>query len=111
MPTKNVLWNKHEFLAYLLLYAAHVDARYSESERNYILSKIEYPVYKKVLKEFERDNDYQHLQKILTFHRINQAFTTDTILVELYELFLADNHFHRMEKYVLSTIRQLLINE
>lgn len=108
MPAFSINWTKQEFLAYLLLYAANADSRYTESEKNYILSKIEYPIYKKVLKEYSGDNDYQHLQKILSFQKQNNAFSPEIILVELYELFLADNHFHRMEKYMLATIRQLI---
>lgn len=107
MSTQQIIWTRQEFLAYLLLYAAHADTQYDDSEKAYILSKIEYPVYKKIWKEFVLDNDYQHLKKILAFQEINPTITAESIMNELYELFLSDNHFHRMEKYMLSSIRQL----
>ena len=73
-------WTQQEFMAYLLLYAAHADIEYSEEERNYILSRIEYRVYRRIFKEFSLDNGYQQIQKILAFQKANPEYTTKKIL-------------------------------
>ena len=101
-------WTHQEFLAYVLLYAAHADVDYREEERSYILSRIEYPIYRRIYKEYSQDNGYQQIQKIVAFQKDNPDLTSESILDEIKKLFLADNHFHRMEKLVLTTIRQLL---
>ena len=101
-------WNDKEFLAYLLLYAAHADNQYSELEEAYILSKIEYSVYSKVWREYLLDNDYQHVQKIIAFQKQSPLFPYKTVMDELEGLFLADSYFHGMEAYMFTTIRHLL---
>lgn len=101
-------WTQKEFLAYLLLYAAHADVQFKESERNHILSKIEQDVYEKAWKEFSLDNGYVQVQKILSFQKRSDYISNEFVIQEIQDLFLSDNHFHRMEKFTLSNIRRLL---
>lgn len=107
-PRTQKPWNSKEFLTYLLFYAAHADNKFSEAEKSYILSKIEYPTYNKIWEEYAQDNDYQHIQKVLIFQRQYQPLSKDLIIKELNHLFLADHHFHTTERYMLSTFSQLL---
>ena len=109
MESKASVWTPREFLAYLLLYAAHVDENYCEKERTYILSKVEYKTYQKVFQEFSQDNGYQRLQKITTYQQVNSAYTSTLIMTELKNLFVADNEFHHLEEYTLNTIRRLIV--
>ena len=65
MSEVNVNWNKEEFKAYLLIYAANSNFVESEEEKELILSKVNADDYKRMHREYERDNDYQRLEKIL----------------------------------------------
>jgi hypothetical protein len=63
MSEVNVNWNKEEFKAYLLIYAANSNFLETEEEKELILSKVDADAYKKMHREYERDNDYQRLRE------------------------------------------------
>ena len=65
MNQVTVDWNQDQFKAYLLIYAANSNFAETEEEKEVILSKVDQEVYKKMHREYEHDNDYQRLQKIL----------------------------------------------
>ncbi len=108
MSTQPRQWTKKEFLTYLLLYAAHADIFFKEEEKKYILEKVEQQIFDKTLAEFSEDNGYVRIQKIIIYHHLNQYFSAESLLEECKELFLSDNHFHRLEQFTLSNMKRLL---
>ena len=109
MTTSKSQWSKKEFLAYVLIYAAHADIHFKEEEKKHILSIIEPDVYEKIYKEFSKDNGYVQVQKIIIHQKLNDHFSTESIVEEMENLFLSDNHFHRLEQYTLSNVKRLLV--
>jgi hypothetical protein len=65
MNEVKVDWDQNQFKAYLLIYAANSNFAETEEEKEVILSKVDPDTYKKMHREYEHDNDYQRLQKIL----------------------------------------------
>ena len=107
MKTNQKRWSPKRFLAYVLLYAAHADIDYNEQEKEHIISKVGSNVYEETLEEFSQDNNYVQLQKILIHQIENDDYSPGQVLQEMNEICLSDNHFHRMEKYMLSKVRSL----
>ena len=58
-------WSDSEFHTYVLLSCAHADFIESNEERELIKSKVSESEYKHIHKEFDTDNDYASLQKIM----------------------------------------------
>lgn len=65
MSDVNVDWTEEQFRAYLMIFAANSNFVETEEEKELILSKVDSEIYKKMHREFEKDNDYQRLQKII----------------------------------------------
>lgn len=61
----SVNWNEEQFKAYLMIYAANSNFYESEEEKELILSKVNPDIFKTMHREYDHDNDYQSLQKIL----------------------------------------------
>lgn len=65
MDEVRVEWTKEQFKAFLLIYAANANFLETDEEHEVILSKVDQEDYKKMHREYEHDNDFQRLQKIL----------------------------------------------
>ena len=109
MTTSKNEWTKQEFLAYVLLFAAHADIQFKKEEKDHILSIVEPEVYEKMLAEFSKDNGYVRVQKIIIYQKLHDHFSTENIVEEMEKLFLSDSYFHRLEQYTLSNVRRLLV--
>ncbi len=57
-------WGEKELEGYTLIYFANADFNKTAEEENYIKKNVGEDVFKKMLKEFKDDNDYQSIQKI-----------------------------------------------
>ena|SRR5690554_2474065 len=57
-------WSKKELEGYTLIYFANADFNKTVEEKEYIKKNVGEDIYKKILKEFNDDNDYQSIQKI-----------------------------------------------
>ena len=108
MTTLEIQWTQDEFLAYLLLFAAHADNVFKVDEKKHIQSIIEPEVYAKMDAEYSKDNGYVQVQKIMHYQKENDFFSIETIVQEMKNLFNSDDHFHSMEQFTLSNIRRLL---
>lgn len=108
MTTLQIKWSQKEFLAYLLIFAAHADNNFTTEEEKHILSIIDPWSYTKALAEFSKDNGFVQIQKIMKYQKANASFSIDLILHEMESLFYSDNYYHRMEKFTLASIRRLL---
>lgn len=106
-------WTYNEFLAYTLLYSAHVDYFFDDEEKDLILSKINQTTYENILRELSKDNDYQSLQKILAYtqeHKYSNS-RIDLVLYEIELLFMCDGDYDILEKNMMMNISNLLKNK
>ena len=103
-------WTKNEFMAYILLYAAHSDFKEDNHERNVIISKVDMQTFQKIHDEFSGDNDYQCIQKILaSVERHNYSpENIDEILADIKGLFFADGDFDIKEHSMLLFLKRIL---
>jgi len=104
-----ILWSRGECLAYLLLYAANADYILKEAEYAFINAKVGTSVYEKVLVEFEADNDYQRIQKLLRgFENLDySAQDLDELINEIEALFLCDDEYCLLEQNTMRLLKKL----
>ena len=62
---KRIDWTKDELVAYVMLFAANADFKESVKERNLIISKVDLKTFEEIHEEFDDDNDYQSIKKIM----------------------------------------------
>ncbi len=110
MKTTITNWTQDEFKAYVLLYAANCGHIEGEVEKEYILSKIDPSIYKKIHKELDKDNDYQSIQKILANSKKFNYSKNELkqLSSEIKELFLADEKFESIEQEVFMMLKKIL---
>jgi hypothetical protein len=103
-------WTKEELVAYILLYAAHSNFDEANLEKNVIISKVDMQTFQKIHDEFDKDNDYQSLQKIIKGieeHNYSkdelQALFTDIKI-----LFFSDGEYDILERNLFLYLTKLL---
>lgn len=103
-------WTHEELKAYMLLYSAHADYVVTEEEKEYIKSKVDANDYKKIRREFEKDNDYQRVQKIhSTIERLNYSKEEiDEAFQSIKDLFLSDGEIDILEQNIYRGLKHLL---
>ena len=106
-------WTNDEFLAYTLLYSAHVDYFFDNEEKDLILSKVDYAIYENILRELSKDNDYQSLQKILAYTQEHKYSNdrVDRLLYDIKLLFMCDGDYDILEKNMMMNLSNLLKNK
>ena len=62
---KTIDWTRDELVAYILLFAANSDFKEDNHERNVIISKVDMQTFQEIHDEFDNDNDYQSIKKIM----------------------------------------------
>ncbi len=106
---KRVDWTRDELIAYILLYAAHSDFKESNHERNVIISKVDMQTFQDVHDEFDGDNDYQGLQKIiagLRQHNYSEE-DIDLLIADIKVLFFSDGEFDVTEQNMLMFLKRI----
>lgn len=106
---KRVDWTRDELIAYILLYAAHSDFKESNHERNVIISKVDMQTFQDVHDEFDADNDYQSLQKIiagLRQHNYSEE-DIDLLIADIKILFFSDGEFDVTEQNMLMFLKRI----
>lgn len=109
---KTIDWTRDELVAYILLFAANSDFRESNQERNMIISKVDMKTFQEIHDEFDSDNDYQGIKKIMTSleqHNYSKE-DIDIILADIKVLFFSDKEFNVMEQNMLLFLEKLLKN-
>ena len=104
-------WSKVEFKTYLLLYCANADYVETEEEKELITSRVNKFLLKTIHKEFDKDNDYQRIQKIIhTANRYNYSHKeTDILLEKMKELFFPEGQdMGTLEKNMFRGLKHLL---
>lgn len=90
MKTQN--WTKQEFLAYILLYAAHCNQIEDINEKEYILSKVNKAIFHKIHTEVVVDANEENLNKIQRYIQENKFSheEKDCLLRDIKNVFFAD---------------------
>ena len=103
-------WTKDELVAYMLLYAAHSDLKENNHERNVINAKVDKETFQKIHNEFNADNDFQSIQKIVaSIDKHNYSKTDlDQLLADIKGLFFADSDFDIREHSMLLFLKRIL---
>jgi len=71
---KNAEWTYEEFLAFLLIYVAHVDMEFAEEEKAFIRRTVGNETFDLMLAKFEGMSDFQAYQTILDY---KQSYFSD----------------------------------
>lgn len=103
-------WTKEELVAYILLYAAHCNLDIDNHEKNVIISKVDMQTFQKVHDEFDKDNDYQSLQKIVSAleDKHYSKVELDILFEDIKKLFLSDGSYDAMELNLYSFLKKML---
>jgi len=106
----NNTWNQNEFLAFALLYAAHVDIDFSEEEQEQIRSLVDGDTYDKLYAQFIEMSDYKALEIILSYKGLYYPThdRKNELLARMKKLFMADGDFSIMEKELLLFLEKLM---
>jgi len=97
--------NKQEMLAYLLLYAANIDAHIDAEEKKIIRQKLSSKEeWKKVRQVFEDDSDPVRTEKITYWIENASEEQKKDLLVEVKKLMQADGDFSVAENYLLKLL-------
>lgn len=109
---KIIDWTRDELVAYILLFAAHSDFKEDNHERNVIISKVDMQTFQEIHDEFDSDNDYQGIQKIMTSlkqHNYSKD-DIDVLITDIKVLFFSDGNFDITEQNMLRFLEKLLKN-
>ncbi len=101
-------WTNEELKIYILIYCSNADFLESKIETDYIRSKIKNGNFDKIHQEFEKDNDYQSIQKIQSSIIEHNHDNVESLLQEIKELFLTDDCFDIMEQNLYLGLKHLL---
>lgn len=103
-------WSYNEFLAFLLIYIAHVDMEFAEEEKAMIKQKFGEETYDKMLAEFVSMSDYKAYETILSYkgayYPTNEQ--KQEILEKMKNLFQADDDLNIMEKELLHFLERMM---
>lgn len=101
---------KSEFIAFVLIYAAHIDFEFTSNEVDFIKSKTCEKSYDKMYKLFEKKGDYAAMKVILS-HR-EKYFETEEKQEALYnmliQLFKVDGDYSKIEKNFLPFFKKMV---
>jgi hypothetical protein len=93
-------WSKEELKVYILIYCANANFLESKVETDFIKSKIKGNSFERIHDEFDKDNDYQSIQKIRqTLEKY--GYSKDEVgrlFKEVKELFLSDGKYDILEQ-------------
>ena len=102
-------WTKQELLAYVLLYVANADFEETNTERDIIASKVDRKTFEKIHKEFDSDNDFQSINKILASleaHRYSKK-DINMLLKDIKVLFFADDEYDIKEQSMMMFLKRI----
>ena len=103
-------WTKEEFQTYVLLYAAQSNYIETESESNYILSKVNETLFNRIHTEIVHDNDFQAMEKIKSYLKENEYSTMDKeqLLKDIKNVFFADGTVDILERNVFMFLKKMI---
>ena len=103
-------WTKDELIAYILLYAANANFKEENKERNVIISKVDMQTFQKIHDEFEKDNDYQSINKMISGLEQHEYSNQDLSMLfnDIKIMFLSDGNFDSIEQSVFLFLKKVL---
>lgn len=103
-------WTKEEFQTYVLLYAAQSNYIETESESNYILSKVNETLFNRIHTEIVHDNDFQAMEKIKEYLSDNEYSLKDkeNLLKDIKNVFFADGTVDILERNVFIFLKKII---
>lgn len=107
---KNTDFTRQEFLAYVLLFAAHCNHFESDEELNFILSKIDQATFDKIHTEVVVDSKEENIEKIQQYisdNKLNQL-EKEALIRDIKEVFFADGSVDTIEKEVFATLKKII---
>ena len=94
-----------------MFYAANANFFESEDEKDMVHELVSDKTYKEIHREFEKDNNYQNIQKIL--HNVDKFGYSkddlDALIGDIRKLFNADGNADTLEKNMLRALKHLLV--
>ncbi len=102
----------HEFLAFLLIYAAYADQEFVIEEKETILEKIKHDDFLKMKRYYQTLNDKEQLDVILEnkSHYLPTKKQIEKSLNDVKEVFLADHKFLPIEQCYYIFLNKFLLN-
>ncbi|WP_431134300.1 sulfurtransferase [Psychroserpens mesophilus] len=106
----NTNWTKQELVAYILLYVAHSDLKETKKEHEYILSRVDETTYKHVKSEFDDDNDYQSITKIVNAVNTEPTYSKnpEKLFADIKLMAFADGKMDQMEHAIYNSLKKIL---
>lgn len=106
----NITWTKQELVAYILLYVAHSDLKETREEHEYILSRVDTETYQHIKSEFDADNDYQSITKIVDAVKSSPAYSNhpDELFADIKLMAFADGKMDQMEFAIYNSLKKIL---
>lgn len=106
---KTIDWTRDELVAYILLFAAHSDFKENNKERDVIISKVSMQTFQDIHDEFDKDNDYQSIKKIMVSLEQHNYDKDDVeiLLEDIKTLFFSDGEFNINERNMLTALQRL----
>ncbi|WP_040281981.1 hypothetical protein [Psychroserpens damuponensis] len=103
-------WSKQELVAYILLYVAHSDLKETKREHEYILSRVDLDTYIHIKNEFDADNDYQSITKIVEAVNASQFYKNnpDALFADIKLMAFADGKMDQMEHAMYNSLKKIL---
>lgn len=103
-------WSYNEFLAFLLIYIAHVDMDFAAEEKAMIRNKVGEQTYDKMVAEFDSMSDYKAYETILAYKGVYYPTNEQKqeLLEKMKDLFHADMEFNIMEKELLHFLERMM---
>lgn len=106
----NINWTKQELVAYILLYVAHSDLKETKEEHAYILSRVDIETYNHIKREFDSDNDYQSITKIVDAVNSSESYKNnpEELFADIKLMALADGKMDQMEHAIYNSLKKIL---
>ena len=106
---KTIDWTRDELVAYILLFAANSYFKEDNKERNIIISKVDRITFQEIHDEFDNDNDYQGIKKIMTSLEQHNYDKDDIeiLMADIKVLFFSDGEFNILERNMLKSLERL----
>ena len=103
-------WTKDELVAYILLYAANSNFIEDNHERNEIIAKVDMQTFQKIHDEFDADNDYQSIQKIINGLEAHNYSKEDleNLFLDIKMMFLSDGEYDILEQNMMMQLKKIL---
>ena len=103
-------WTEEELKVYILIFCANANFSESKAETAFIKSKTIGNCFERIHDEFDKDNDYQSIEKIrLTLEKYGYLKDdTGRLFNEVKDLFLSDGKYDILEQNLFRGLNHIL---